>query len=368
MNAARARLGVLLSICILSSAACSFDGVNSISLPGNTSGGDTYRVTVEMADVQNLVGNSPVKANDATVGNIRSIKTDSWRARLTLDLNSGDPIPGNVHAKLSQTSLFGSQFIELSVPDGVAPEGRLSDGASIAIDRTSRYPAVEEVLSALSLVLNGGGLQQVRTITNELDRVVGGREDESRSLIKNLRVFVDGLADQRRDIERAIEGVNRLGTELAAQTDTIDAGIASIEPALGVLDQQKEQLTQMLTSVGRFGDAASGIIHDSKADIESNLADLAPTLNALANTGKDLPEALKIALTIPFPVSTTARGIRGDYLNLFLTLDVSTETIANKVIPSVTRQQRTTPAPARQNANPLRAPLTPNSSDDGGQS
>lgn len=367
MKAARARMAMLISVCVLSTAACSFDGVNSLSLPGNTSGGDTYRVTLDMADVQNLVGNSPVKANDATVGNIRSIKSDGWQARLTLDLNSSDSLPGNVHAKLSQTSLFGSQFIDLSVPDGVAPEGRLSDGANISIDRTARYPAVEEVLSALSLVLNGGGLQQVRTITNELDRVVGGREDESRSLIKNLQVFVDGLADQRHDIEKAIESVNRLGTELAHQTQTIDAGIASIEPALGVLNEQQEKLTQMLTSVGRFGDAATGVIRNSKADIESNLADLAPALNALADTGKNLPEALKIALTIPFPVTTTARGVRGDYLNLFLTLDISTDTITNKIIPSLGRQKRTQPAPARQNANPLSAPLTANDSDDGGQ-
>ncbi|PYE12361.1 phospholipid/cholesterol/gamma-HCH transport system substrate-binding protein [Williamsia limnetica] len=367
MNAARTSLGMLVSICILATTACSFDGVNSIALPGNTSGGDTYRVTLDIEDVQNLVGNSPVKANNATVGNISSIKTDGWQARITLDLNADDPIPANVSAKLSQTSLFGSQFIDLTVPEGQAPQGRLSDGANIAIDRTDRYPAVEEVLSALSLVLNGAGLQQIRTITNELDRVVGGRETESRSLIKNLRVFVDGLADQRRDIERAIESVNRLGAELAAQTETIDAGIAAIEPALGVLDEQQKQLTQMLTSVGRFGDAATGIIRDSKSDIESNLADLAPTLNALADTGKDLPEALKIALTIPFPIATTARGIRGDYLNLFLTLDISVDTIANKVIPSVTRQKRIAPTPARQNADPLSAPLTPANSDDGGQ-
>ncbi|MCU1643020.1 MAG: mce4E [Nocardia sp.] len=349
----------LVSSCagLIATAGCTFDGVNSIPLPGNAVAGSGYTVTVELADAQNLVGNSPVKANNVTVGNIQRIENDGWHAKLTLAIVDDVVLPGNIGAKLSQTSVLGSQYIELSVPPTEKPTGRLAHGAVIPLARTGQYASVEEVLSALSLVLNGAGLQQVRTITGELDDAVGGREESIHSLIGNLNRFVGGLDAQRDDITRAIDSMDRLGAELAQQSTVIDRGITSIQPALDVLRGQEGKLTQMLAAVGQFGDKATGILHDSKIDLQANLANLAPTLQQLAAAGNDLPEALKIALTIPFPVTTADRGIRGDYLNLFLTLDISPQTIANKVIPSIPHNFGG--LTARQAVDPLIAPAAP---------
>ncbi|WP_281168899.1 MCE family protein [Gordonia aichiensis] len=338
-------------------AACSFSGVNSVPLPGNTSDGDTYRVEVELANAQNMVGNSPVKVDNVTVGNIRSITVDGWHAKLVLELDKDKNIPANVNAALAQTSLFGSQYIELSVPKGQEPKGQLHDGMRIALKDTSQYPAVEEVLSSLSLVLNGSGLQQLRTITSELDRVMTGHEDSSRSLIRRLNTLVSGLSDQRRDIQNAVDGLAKLSGELKKQQSTIAKGIDSISPALAILDTQQDELVRMLDSVGRFGDAATGVLNRSRDDLTSDVSSLKPTLDQLSKSGTNLTEALKIALTVPFPINTTSRAIRGDYMNLFLTLDISADKIAKVVIPSVGRLPNARPQTARSDADPLRAPL-----------
>lgn len=105
----------------VTSTGCRFDGINSIPLPGNAVGGDTYQVTVELADVQNLVGNSPVKANNVIVGNIARIGGQDWIAHLTLELQDNAEIAANVTAKLAQNSVLGSQYLELTVPAGEEP-------------------------------------------------------------------------------------------------------------------------------------------------------------------------------------------------------------------------------------------------------
>ncbi len=132
---------------VAAAAGCRFDGINSIGLPGNAVGGDTHEVTVELADIQNLVGNSPVKANNVIVGNISHITGDNWGAELTLELDPQAEIPANVGAKLAQTSVLGSQYLELTVPPGEDAVGLLADGDVIPLDRTSQYPSTEEVLS-----------------------------------------------------------------------------------------------------------------------------------------------------------------------------------------------------------------------------
>lgn len=347
----------MVSALAIACSACTFDGVNSIPLPGNTSSGDTYRVTVELPDAQNLVGNSPVKSDNVTVGNIRKIETSGWHAQAILDIDSDTKIAANVHAKLAQTSLFGSQYIELQLPDGQQPQGTLSDGARIGLDKSEGYPAVEDVLSSLALVLNGSALQQVRTISTELDRVVDGRQSEARQVIQRLGPLVDSLNGQREQITTLIDGLGRLSTELDRQKSVIADGIDSIQPAIDVLNNQEKQLVTMLASVGQFGDAATRVLNSSHDNLVADLENLAPTLKSLADTGGNLSEALKIALTLPFPVMTADRAVKGDYLNLFLTLDISPGKLANVVLPSLTRQQRKQPQLARGNANPVLAPL-----------
>lgn len=351
----RLRTAACALLVMTSCGACSFDGVNSWALPGNTSTSDTYEVSVQFADVQNLVGNSPVKFENVTVGNIRSITRDGWIAKAVLEIDGNSQVPANVGASLAQTSLFGSQYIELVVPRDQPARGQLRNGMSIPLKNTTEYPAVEEVLSSLSLVLNGSGLQQLRTITGQLDRVVNGREDTTRSLVTRLNTFVSGLSDQRRDIQRALDSLAQLSDELKNQKQTIAAGIESIQPALDILNEQEGQLVQMLGSLGQFGDAATGVLNRSRDDLVGDISALSPILGQLANSGRDLTEALKIALTIPFPVTTASKGLRGDYMNLFLTLDISADKLAKVVIPSITRTPNK--EPARGNSDPLRAPL-----------
>ena len=80
----------------------------------------------------------------------------------------------------------------------------------IPIERAGRNPEVEEVLGALSLLLNGGGVAQLKTITQELNLALEGREDSARSVLRNLRTFTGQLDDNKADIVDAIESLNRL--------------------------------------------------------------------------------------------------------------------------------------------------------------
>lgn len=338
------------------STACSFDGVGSIAMPGNTSG-STYSVEVELDDVQNLVTNSPVKAENITIGNVAKIRTEGWRARVVLDLNEKNPVPANVQAKLAQTSLLGSQYIELRVPDGQKSTGKLAGGAFIPMLLTAAYPPAEQVLSALSLILNGSALQQLQTITDETSRVLNGHQAQARDLIPRLRTFVARVSDQRDDITRAIDSLANLGKKLADDKETLARGISTIGPAVQVLNDQRENLVKMLTSLGSFGDAATGVLNASKDDIVAEVGALNPILKQLNAARDDIPEALKIAVTPPFSLDTVDRTIRGDYINLFLTLDISPQKLASATIPSLGRQARVEPPTYKQSVNPMTAPV-----------
>ena len=68
-------------------------------------------------------------------------------------------------------------------------------------------------------------------------------------------------------------------------------------------------------------EAATRVITGTEQDFVSSLNSLTPVLHQLAAAGQNLPRAMKVALSFPFPVGKTTDMIRGDYANLHLYLD-----------------------------------------------
>jgi len=316
------RLAAMLAAASVALAGCGFHGLYDVSLPGGADLGDhPYRIQVDFADVLDLVPQSAVKVNDVPVGRVETIALVDWHARVTLAVRGDVRLPANATAELRQSSLLGEKFVSLGAPTAEPPAGQLAAGAVIPLGRSGRNPEVEEVLGALSLLLNGGGLPQLQTITRELNAALGGREAALRSTVDALGTFVRGLDAQRTQIVRAITGLGRLTRTLAAQHQVIGTALETLPGAFTVLADQRGQLTRMLTALNRLGQVGVHVIEGSEADTVAALRALAPTLTQLAAAGRDLPNALELLLTYPFPRAATS-AIRGDYTNLDVTADL----------------------------------------------
>lgn len=316
---------VVAALATLSVGGCEFTGVNSVPLPG-TKGGDGYRVTVVMDNAVNLVPNSEVKVGEVTVGSVRKIEFTSWKARLTLGIEKDVELPSDVRATIAQKSLLGAEYLELAPPTSDPSPTPLADGDVIGTDRSGRYPETEEVLSSLSLVLNGGGLGQVKTITTELNKALGGRAADVRSLVRQLDTFVGTLDAQKADIVRATEGLDRMAKVYGAQSRTVDTALRDLPRGVDSLAHERKELTRTLAAVSDFGDAAHRIVDASQDDLVANVDNLTPVLRELADAGKDLTYSLG-SISFPFPLDSVERGFRGDYINFFATIDVSAETL-----------------------------------------
>jgi phospholipid/cholesterol/gamma-HCH transport system substrate-binding protein len=320
---AAVRATALAAAGLLLVTGCGFRGLYDVSLPGGADLGPApYQVKVDFADVLDLVPQSAVKVNDVPVGRVSEIALVDWHARVTVAIRGDVVLPANASAELRQSSLLGEKYVSLGPPTAEPPAGRLAAGAVIPLGRTSRNPEVEEVLGALSLLLNGGGLPQLRTITRELNAALGGRETALRSTVDALGTFLKGLDAQRTQIVRALTGLDRLTRTLADQHQVIATAVETLPAAFTVLADQRGQLTRMLTALDRLGRVGVRVIEGSRDDTVAALRALTPTLTQLAAAGRDLPDALELLLTYPFP-RAAAGAIRGDYTNLTLTADLS---------------------------------------------
>ncbi|GHA21306.1 MCE family protein [Streptomyces purpurascens] len=303
-------------------SGCEFNGWYDVPLPGGAAAdGHAYHVTVEFRDVLDLVPQSAVKVDNVTVGAVEKVELEGWHARVRLRVADSVKLPANANAELRQTSMLGEKYVALSRPPESTPVGRLRDGDVIPLSRSGRNPEVEEVLSALSALLNGGGVAQLKTITTELNKALEGRENRVKSLLKELDTFIGGLDDQRQDIVRALKAVDRLAKRLGKEKRTIAEAVDAMPPALKVLADQRRDLTKMLTALSKLGKTGTKVVNASHDDTVANLKQLRPILQQLNKAGSDLPNSLELLTTYPFP-RNVVDAIKGDYVNLHITADL----------------------------------------------
>jgi phospholipid/cholesterol/gamma-HCH transport system substrate-binding protein len=327
------RTGALLAGLVLLLSGCGFRGAYSFNLPGGADLGDhPYTVKIQFSDVLDLVPQSGVRVSNVPVGRVEKIELGKgWTAVVTVKLNGDVHLPANATAAVQQTSLLGEKFVQLARPADEQPEGTLQEGATIPLDRTSRNVEVEELLGALSLVLNGGGLAQLQTISHELGVAMQGRESDLRDTLTQLDTFIGGLDSQKAQINRALDSVDQLAATLAGRTATIDKALDTIPDGLAVLNQQHDLLVSMLQSLAELGDVGTRIIDGAGADIVTDLQQLQPILTQLAAAGPNLANSLDLLLTYPFPASSlnalkyrqdAATGGYGLFTNMTATLNL----------------------------------------------
>jgi phospholipid/cholesterol/gamma-HCH transport system substrate-binding protein len=229
-------------------------------------------------------------------------------------------LPSNATATLEQTTLLGEKYVAIAPPTQETPTGRLADGGVIDSNSTSNLPDVEEVFGVLSAVLNGGSLQDIQTINVEISKALTGREQDVKSALHQLNTFVSGLDDQKHQIVRALDELERFSGGLAEQTGTIATALDDLGPGLKVLADERAQFTGLLTDLAKFGRIATHIITSSREQTVAGLRDLQPVLRHLRAAGTNLPHALELLITYPFPRNID-KAIPGDYNGLHLSFN-----------------------------------------------
>jgi len=318
------RIWVIAVAVTVGVSGCAFNGVTSLPLPG-TVGRDAgaRHFSVELANVGTLESNSPVMIDDVVVGAIDRISVQGRHALADISVRPGAIVPANTVAGVGQTSLLGSMHLQLGAPPGQAPQGRLPDGAVISLDRSMSYPTTEQTLAALSAVVNPGGLGQIGSIIHDVNDLFANRQGDIRELVGQMDMFVTNLNTQRDNIIATITELDRFAATLAGNDEVISRALREIPVALDVLNRQRPNLVGALTRLGVFSDTATAVIADTRDYLVRNLENLGPTLAAIADVGPELGRTIAFATVFPLGQNLIDRGIHGDYMNLFVTVDLT---------------------------------------------
>jgi phospholipid/cholesterol/gamma-HCH transport system substrate-binding protein len=265
---------------------------------------------------------------DIFVGAIRKIELKNWVATLTLGLDKNVKLPKNATAKIGQTSLLGSQHIELAAPRDPSPE-LLKNGDTIPLKNSSAYPTIEQTLASLAMILRGGGVPNLETLQNEVNNILSGRGPQIRAFLGKLDTFTRQLNEQRDDITHAIDSTNRLLAYVAPRSDVLDRSLTEFPPLIKHFADKQQLLINAVESVGQLSQAAALYLGEARGPLHQDFQLLQCPLKELGRASPYLLGALKVIFTAPFDLDTAPKLIRGDFMNSSLEVDTTLSSIDN---------------------------------------
>ena len=328
-----ARRAVALGAVALVLSSCgSWKGIANVPLPGGPgTGDDRTTIYVQMPDTLALNVNSRVRVADVYVGRVRSIELKNWVATLTLDLQPNVKLPENTLAKIGQTSLLGSQHVQLDPPPDPSSQ-LLKNGDTIPLQNSSAFPTTERVLASIATILRGGGVQNLEVIQTEINNVLTGRADQIREFLNRLDTFTDELNQQRQDITRAIDSTNRLLSIVGQRNETLDRVLTEFPPLIKHFAETRDLFADAVEALGRISVAADNALAPASDNLNTNLANLQRPLKQLGRASPYLIGALKLMFTAPFSIENVPKVVRGDYLNVSLMVDATLSALDNALL------------------------------------
>lgn len=311
----RLRLAVVVAVLAAVGLAtgCSTT-LGDVPLPGVGVSGDKITVDVEFAEALNLARGATVKVNGVDSGKVQEVTAEDFHAKASMQVKTAAKLRMGATYRLRYTTPLGELFVDVTNPDS----GPLvKDGATIPLSASSTAPTVEDALSQASLLVNGGGLGDLQTVTEELNTALGGREDTARELLERGRTFLVEANKTTADVDRALQSLSSVSVTLRQRQDIINRAVREITPAARVLRQNTPGLTRLLQEVRRFSGTANDMVQRTSSEILHVIRRADPILAEFQANHAAYPASLEQLISLGGDISNL---VPGDYVNISLAL------------------------------------------------
>ncbi|WP_156391511.1 MULTISPECIES: MCE family protein [unclassified Nocardioides] len=311
----RAGAAAVLALAVGSLSACGTT-MRDLPIPGTGVSGDTIEVKAQFDEALNLAVGAPVKVNGVDMGKVKEVTVDDFVAEATLTLKTDAELRDGAQARLRYTTPLGELFVDVTNP---ATGAELGENATLELKDTQTAPTVEDALAQASLLINGGGLEQLQTVTEELNTALSGNEGDYRTLLDRASVFLTQANATTQSIDQVLNSLNGLSTTLVSRQDTINKAVKEIQPAAKVLREKTPDFTRLLAEIEKFSAAANSTVNATRSQLLTMLTEVEPVLAEFAKNNGVFDQSLQALIKGAAAVNEIAPS---DYLNIALELHV----------------------------------------------
>jgi phospholipid/cholesterol/gamma-HCH transport system substrate-binding protein len=312
--------------------------LENLPAPAGVSG-PVYHLKARFTDVQNLATGAKVKLQGVIVGDVTTITTKNFVATVAMDISKKFPLASTATFQIRFTTPLGEDYISVASPE-VAGQRNLADGATVGISQTAVAPGIEDTFAALSTLLNGGGLSNIKTIVTELEDALTGHTAQARDSLIQLDVVLTNLEAHKADFNKTLDGLKTLSTTIDSSTGVVDEALKILPATFQLLAVDTSKVSELLPKVAKLGASVKALLSQSQSAIISDFAELQPTLDSLRSSAGQLVPTMNSLITFG---KLFDRAAPGDYLNVDATIEFLLDAPAQRPsLPAINSAQTST--------------------------
>ena len=256
-------------------------------------------VTAYFSTGTGLYKGDDVKVLGVKVGKVTSVEAQGDQVKVTLSVDSSNPVPVDAKAAIVAPSLVSGRFVQLAPAWKSGP--KLQDGAVISNDRTAVPVSFDEVkreITDLSEALGpkAGGSGSLSDAIKTIDaNLAQGNDEQLRSSIAGLRTAAQALSDRRSDLFQTISNLNSFTRNLATNDAAVQGFTLRLDRVTTYLDANRDDLGATIDELARLTSSLSGFVRHHRDEITTSVARAGELSGTLARQADDIAAILHVA-------------------------------------------------------------------------
>lgn len=264
MRRATTRLVAVLAGLAVLASACSI----------GVTGAGGYPVNIELAASYNLFPGSPVRVMGVEVGVVRDLEVspDSGVVTAKLLVEQNVQLPAEVSARVIPAALLGERYVQLEPPYTEGPT--FEPGGTVPVERTQVPAEFDEVLESLNDFVGGLDEDELARLISNLAETLEGQGEPLGRTIDNAREIVGVLRENDEELVRLARRLSDLNETLATRDEEIGELIDDWNTVTRTLADERGDIDTALNGLARLTDQLRGLLETHRGNLEEDIATL----------------------------------------------------------------------------------------------
>jgi len=239
----------------------------SMKLKGEFS--DTIPVSAKVQTVGgSLRPGVDVKMRGMAVGKVGGLAAEGGHVTLDLsiDRQQAAQIPNSVQARVLPASVFGTSYVDLVIPEGMADAAPLAAGDVVRQDSSQGTVELQTALDSIDSLVKALGPSELATALHTVASVLDGRGDDLGRAIDQFSAYIDKLEPMvpqvRKDLRLLVVNMKAVRRNAPDLLEAADDGRIT----LNKLVERQDDMEKLL-------DSGTALLTESDAFFTSNEKD-----------------------------------------------------------------------------------------------
>jgi phospholipid/cholesterol/gamma-HCH transport system substrate-binding protein len=250
---------------------------------------DTYELKAAFTDASGVLVGDAVKIAGVDVGRVTATEIKDGKAIVTFTLDREIRLSKDSLVGIRWRNVLGQRFVY--VYPGTGP-GEYEEGDLIPASRTRDVADIGEFLNRAGPVLKAIDPEEANQFLDAMNTALQDNEGTVRQLIDSGASLATDLRQRDREISSLIVNADKIMAAFAGQDESIASILDNLNGASDTLARRTKDINALVTNFADVQGQLDDLLSESRRNIDATIGNASAVLGVLTQNRKNLSETL----------------------------------------------------------------------------